>query len=217
MGQVGRIGCSAGLQARCGASRTAVLRECGPSGPPHELPGQTVCTTDGVITRRPCRLPSVSYVGVQRYFLTICTAFRRPVFVTDATVDACLMELRATAVLFDFGISAYCFMPDHLHALLTATSDQADFKAFVKRFKQMSGFNFHRRHAGRLWQPGYYEHILRDDEATEAVARYILENPLRGGLGKQFGDYPYGGSDTHELSALADLWADLKVRTTHLT
>ena len=41
---------------------------------------------------------------------------------------------------------------------------------------------------------GYYEHVLRDDEATLAVAQYILENPTRKGLVECFTDYPYLGS-----------------------
>jgi len=37
------------------------------------------------------------------------------------------------------------------------------------------------RSANRLWQRYGFERVLRDDEATLVVAKYILENPLRAG------------------------------------
>ena len=46
----------------------------------------------------------------------------------------------------------------------------------------------------KLWQPGYYEHVLRNDEATLAVAKYIFQNPARKGIVKDYIDYSYLGS-----------------------
>ena len=53
-----------------------------------------------------------------------------------------------------------------------------------------------RRNATCLWQRGYFEHVLRDDEDTIGVARYIIENPVRAGLVTNPLDYPYLGSFT---------------------
>ena len=35
------------------------------------------------------------------------------------------------------------------------------------------------RFRGRLWQPNYYEHIIRDDRSLERIRAYILDNPAR--------------------------------------
>jgi REP element-mobilizing transposase RayT len=128
------------------------------------------------------------------------------VFETAATVDSVRAQFQQSSALFDFEIPAYCFMPDHMHALLLASSEQADFLELVRRFKQLSGFDYRRTHDQRLWQPGFYERILRDDEATEAVARYILENPIRAGLTQALGEYPFAWSDTDDLASLVELW-----------
>ena len=159
-----------------------------------------------MITKRPRRLEGVSYVGFQRYFLTICTARRREIFTTLAAVDGPLGQLRQTCALVDFALVAYCFMPDHLHALIAAESEPADLGVFVKRFKQMTGFAHRRNHSASLWQPGYHERILRDDEATLAVARYVLENPVRAGLACKLGEYPFAGSDVYDWPALMSAW-----------
>ena len=85
-------------------------------------------------------------------------------------------------------------MPDHLHLLVEGTSDDSDCKRFIARAKQYSGFYYAQAHCSRLWQRYGFEHVLRDDEITLVVARYILENPLRAGLAERVEDYPFVGS-----------------------
>ena len=97
-------------------------------------------------------------------------------------------------------------MPDHVHVLLFGESDVSDLRASVKRFKQMTSFAHKRAHGVELWQPGYHEHILRDDEATEAAARYIPENPVRAGLTREIGAYAFAGSDMYAFEALLTVW-----------
>ncbi len=99
-------------------------------------------------------------------------------------------------------------MPDHVHAVVYATGLASDLEAFVSRFKQATGFAYARRHCRRLWHVGYYERILRDDESTEAVARYVLENPIRAGLANAIGEYPFAGSDLYDTRSLLELWRD---------
>ena len=45
-----------------------------------------------------------------------------------------------------------------------------------------------------IGQPSFNDRILRDNEATLSVARYIFENPVRAGLVKNPEDYPFLGS-----------------------
>ncbi len=159
-----------------------------------------------VITNRPRRLQGVSYVGYDRYFLTTCTAFRRPAFAAHCLAASVAGQLLHEAACFEFAVPAYCLMPDHLHALIEAKSERPDFVAFVKRFKQMTGFA-HRQATGQPpWQHGYHERILRNDEASDVVVRYILENPVRARLTKEIGEYPFAGSGTYGLDGLSTAW-----------
>jgi len=48
--------------------------------------------------------------------------------------------------------------------------------------------------------------VLRDDESTEALARYTLENPVRAGLAARLGEYPFAGSDLYNLQGLLSAW-----------
>src|SRR5688572_10230139 len=105
-----------------------------------------------VLMNRPRRLDSYAYVGHLQHFLTICTHQRRSWFVdADVVRDVTLHFLR-TAAAEQFSILAYCFMPDHLHALASGESESADLRRLVRLAKQQSGFAFKRLHGERLWQ-----------------------------------------------------------------
>ena len=45
----------------------------------------------------------------------------------------------------------------------------------------------------KLWQPGFFDHILRSDESYGEKWNYIHENPVRAGLVKSADNWPYQG------------------------
>ncbi len=151
---------------------------------------------------RPSRLRTFDYVGVHRYFLTILTDDRRQVFLLADVVDPQRLLFLHIAAQKEFGVIAYCFMPDHLHALVEGQSDRADFIDFMNRFKQRSGYEYKQVSGNRLWCEGYFDRVLREDEATLAVALYILMNPVRRGLSATIEGYAFSGWSGFELSDL---------------
>src|SRR5438552_3288466 len=97
------------------------------------------------------RLNTFDYLGPYRYFLTICTRNRGRVFVEPTGVDLVLAQFRRTAADEGFAVFAYCFMPDHLHALLEGTLSTSNFKEFVRLFKQCSSYQWKRTAGAKLW------------------------------------------------------------------
>ena len=140
---------------------------------------------------RPVRLPGLPYVGGGRYHVRTSTSWQYPAFTNAETVAAASGLLLQLAEERQFAVFAYCFMPDHVHVLLDARDDSAALRDVVKRWKQASGYWYARRFGRTLWQSGYFERILRREETTELVANYILANPVRTGLAKHVGEYPY--------------------------
>ena len=118
------------------------------------------------MSARPPRLDGFSYVGLHRYSLTFCVQDRRHVFVDAALVESMLEPISQAARDCRFAILAYCFMPDHLHLLAEAEADESDLIRFAHAVKQRTGFEYRRRAGRLLWQKGYFEHVLRDDEMT---------------------------------------------------
>jgi REP element-mobilizing transposase RayT len=95
-------------------------------------------------------------------------------------------------------------MPDHLHLLLEGIREDADLKKVVRLAKQYSGFYFKQQTRNSLWQRYGHERVLRDDEATATVIRYIIENPVRAGLVSDIRDYPFWGSEVYTREALIE-------------
>src|SRR5262249_15010603 len=137
--------------------------------------GNAFCDRGAVHPRWQRRRKGATYVDYCRYFVTTCTALRQPVFTQSWLTTAVTERLRQDASAFDFSLPAYCIMPDHVHLLLHPKSERADLLPFMKHFKQMTGFAYNQQTRQTLWQRGYDERILRDDEPSEAIARYILE------------------------------------------
>ena len=142
------------------------------------------------------RLKTFSYLGEYRYFLTFCTHRRRRLFVGAVVVDLVLRQILRAAVELGFEIIAYCFMPDHVHLLVDGSAPDSDLEQFGKMAKQYAGYSYKREYRSELWQPSFYDEVLRDEEGTWSVARYIVENPLVAGLSKRADEYPFLGSCT---------------------
>jgi len=76
-------------------------------------------------------------------------------------------------------------------------------RRFVKLLKQRTSYWFKAVYGEKLWETGYYERVLRTDEATTTVARYIFRNPVRKGHVEDYGNYPYSGSfESEEIANL---------------
>jgi REP element-mobilizing transposase RayT len=95
-------------------------------------------------------------------------------------------------------------MPDHVHLLVAGERDDADLKRFTKSAKQYSGFYFRQRTGLVLWQRYSHERVLRNEEATPAVARYTIANPVRAGIVRAPNDYPFWGSFVYTRDELLD-------------
>ena len=148
------------------------------------------------------RLHTDRYLGRQRYFLTICT-FKRQCHFLDATiVEICLDHFLRIAAAEYMAVTAYCFMPDHVHLLAEGTEAAADMTRFVERAKQKTGYALRGVAEQQLWQPGWFDRILRESDDLKDALRYLLNNPVRAGLVENAADYRFSGSGVVSREAL---------------
>jgi len=70
--------------------------------------------------------------------------------------------------------------------------------------KQNSGFYFKQRTEQPLWQRYGFDRVLRGEEGTWEVARYIVTNPIRSRLVDNLNDYAFWGSLTHSREQLLE-------------
>jgi REP element-mobilizing transposase RayT len=142
------------------------------------------------ILRQSPRLKHFDYRGHHAYFVTTVTRERQPIFNDRTILDLATSILVRAAQGFDFEISAYCFMPDHLQILAAGKSQGSNLKEFIRQFKQRTSFHAKRIAGAELWQISYYDRVLRNSEAIEDVARYIWANPMRAELVDDYREWP---------------------------
>jgi len=91
-------------------------------------------------------------------------------------------------------IDEMVIMPNHLHGVILINADESGWMTnastlsdIVGWFKTMTtnsyirGVSEHRwpRYDRHFWQPGFYEHVVRNDAALDRCREYILANPSR--------------------------------------
>jgi putative transposase len=155
--------------------------------------------------RKPIRLPTERYRGMKRVFLTFCCERRRPYFSHATSAEWVLQKSLDRAQAHSSLAHAWCVMPDHMHVFIEGISETRDALRFAHDFKQRTGFEWKSKHKNRLWQPRFYDHIVRSSVATERIVFYIWSNPVRKGMCTNFLEYPYSGSSTMPFKRSANI------------
>jgi putative transposase len=142
--------------------------------------------------RKKHHLPDEVFKGQNHVVsLTLCAAGRdrwleRPEFAEIARDE--ILDLHA-----DHPVLGYCIMPDHIHLLMCNAGSTLG--SLIQGFKGRTSSRLHRLEPDLVvWQPGYWDHIVRKEEGLYDVLLYILLNPVRGGLVNDWWDYPWLGS-----------------------
>ena len=117
------------------------------------------------------RLPAEYYLGRRIYFVTICSAERRPIF-TEPSIGRGTLDKRSLASVAP--------------------------SAFVHLFKQLTGYKYRQAYNRQLWQTRFYDHIVRSADDLNAMLCYVWMNPVRKGLCAEPSLYPLSGSQTVE-------------------
>jgi REP element-mobilizing transposase RayT len=115
------------------------------------------------------------------------------IFLGQNDCQAFLEALGVVRKRYPFYLYAYVLMSNHFHLLLevqrspTARILQSLLTGYVRRF------NRSHRHKGHLFQ-GRYQAIVCDRESyLLELVRYIHLNPVRAGMVKRLGEWPWSG------------------------
>lgn len=120
------------------------------------------------------RLKDYDYSSNGFYFVTICTDYRRPYLTGENREMVALSIERLPQKMNGVKLDYYRVMPSHVHLILILEECQIGLSEVVRRLKAVTT----RQARLRLWQPNYYEHVIRDDKALGKVREYVQNNPL---------------------------------------
>ena len=154
--------------------------------------------------RKLLRWRNFDYSKSGAYFITICTHEKRNTLsqivgaihespVPILTEYGKIAETFIKSVPDRFGamIDQYIIMPNHIHLIISIDNEDdtyADESSRGKRsllsniigFIKMNTSKEIRRRFGEtsVWQRGFYDHVIRNQEDYRAIEKYIRENPL---------------------------------------
>jgi putative transposase len=116
------------------------------------------------------------YVPNALYFITCVTQDRARILADPADMDLFRSTMRRAKEYHPFEMRAYVFLHDHLHVLIfvPATTDvsklmQSIQRNFTRNYKRMHGIT----RPLHLWQRGFWDHVIRDDDDLANHFDYI--------------------------------------------
>lgn len=165
--------------------------------------------------RKPNRLPNYDYSQIGSYFVTVCVQDMRCILsrvLPDANGREAFVELMpigqcVNSVLSEMmqhipnaRIDRFVIMPNHVHMLISIVTEPScgasgrtpptnTLSRFIGTFKRLT-----QKSCGqKIWQRGFHDHIIRDDDDFRLRWRYIDENPKKWLMGKD-AYYGYGSA-----------------------
>jgi REP element-mobilizing transposase RayT len=158
--------------------------------------------------RKTNRLPDFNYSSNGAYFITICVKDRRCILsniVGADTLGSPLVNLtqygkfvefeilKTSNIYPDMKIEKFVIMPNHIHILLTIQNEENilsgaprvspptnKLSVFVTALKKYTNKSIGKN----IWQRGFHDHVVRNEQDFLAIWEYIDENPKKWLLGK---------------------------------
>lgn len=146
------------------------------------------------------RLDNSVYIGQKTVSFTACVEQRQRAFIDSTIVSAMVDILGSSCQKFSCIVPVYCFMPDHVHILIQGSKESSRIKAAMDSFKARSGLWFNTSRTNIRWHSDYHDRVIRDARELLNLAQYIVANPIRAGLAREWDEYPFTGSIGVELA-----------------
>ncbi len=135
------------------------------------------------------------YVPDSIVFITCVTEDRIPRLRRDEDVALFWETMRLVQELHPFHLLAHVTLPDHFHWLLLTSDPKGDFSEVMQSAKRNLTQNYKRAHALRaplkLWQRGFWDHVVRNEKDLEKGFDYIHFNPVKHGYVLRPEDWPH--------------------------
>lgn len=133
---------------------------------------------------------------------------RRDVFRDDEDRRLYLARLAVCRDRYEFGVLAYCLMPNHVHLAIERGPVPLSKIMLALHSYYSQKFNFRHDRVGHLFQGRYKAFLVEQDRYLEALIRYIHNNPVKAGLVVRAEVYRWS-SDQFYRSRRRPQWLDV--------
>jgi putative transposase len=124
--------------------------------------------------------------------------YRQRILANEAVLSAFRKYCKVGATAANIAVGRYVIMPDHVHLFVSGDAS-FDLGLWVRGLKRAISAAIARRPGTaattptRIWQPGFFDHLLRSAESYAQKWEYVRANPVRTGLVSRTEDWPYQG------------------------
>jgi putative transposase len=138
------------------------------------------------------------------YFVTACTAERRPLL-ANGSIHESFLHFAGNASARGAWVGRYVLMPDHLHLFVIIVDERIQLSVWIGSLKNsISRVLRAEGEPSPHWQKGFFDHIMRGSESYSQKWDYVRANPIRADLVERPEDWPYAG-EVHQLEYRKDL------------
>ena len=129
------------------------------------------------------------------YFLTLCTAGRRPILAKPLIAEILVKAWQDARRTDGWSVGRYVVMPDHMHFFAAGHTEAKTLSAFTRDWKRWTAHKMveTRKINTPVWQAEFFDHLLRSDRSYSHKWEYIRQNPVRAGLSASPEAWPYAG------------------------
>lgn len=131
------------------------------------------------------------------YFVTTCVAGRKPLLADGAVVTILSEEWAGMKHRHAWMVGRYVVMPDHVHFFVSPIFGSAKpLATAIGKWKEWTAKRVakHLGITGPLWQPEFFDHLLRSAESRSEKWDYVRHNPVRAELVNDAQDWPHAGA-----------------------
>jgi putative transposase len=132
-----------------------------------------------------------NYLAGGTYFFTVNLADRSR-FLLVERIDELRTAVRDVRARRPFRIDAWVVLPDHMHCIWTLPEGDADYAGRWRAIKTKFSYSLRNMgYLGKIWQPRYWEHTIRDERDYAVHIDYVHLNPYKHGHVARVLDWPY--------------------------
>jgi len=130
--------------------------------------------------RNSLRLKEFDYKKEGPYFVTISCREKKSFFENKPLKQILVTNMEKLKNRFSITVNAYVVMPDHLHLIVTFPENNSfSLSRIIQVFKSLVTYDFRMKgNKNKIWQRGFYEHVIRNQKDFLEKMNYILNNPL---------------------------------------
>ncbi len=139
--------------------------------------------------RKGLRLKGFDYSSRRAYFVTICSHSNRLVF-NKKNIKNIIMETweKIPEHYHSVSLDKFIIMPNHIHGILWMVNHNKPGRSqiptlgnIIGSFKSGVTRDIRKRKLmkGKIWKRNYFDRIIRNDEESNMIRQYILNNPLQ--------------------------------------